>query len=121
MASFWGHRTKLDFHKTVADLHDITRYPVGEVSYCRDFEDSEIDTHVLKLREELQLADDLAFLANSDEGNRTVSAVTIQEGNEGITILLASNSTPTERTTKGLRKILSTIKRYASRGTNSSP
>lgn len=117
MANFWGNETKLDFHKAVAELQDVTRYPVDEEDY-RPEENSETDARVLRFKDELQLADDLAFLAHSEEGVGTVSAVTIQERSEGITVLLASNYTPTETTIKGLRNILSIIRRYAFKGIN---
>ncbi|KAK7750051.1 hypothetical protein SLS62_008044 [Diatrype stigma] len=117
MANFWGNGTKLDFHKAVAELQDLTRYPVDE-EYYRPKEIAETDGRVLKFKDELQLADDLAFLANSEEGVGTVSAVTIQERREGITVLLASNYTPTETTVKGLRNILDIIQKYAFKGIN---
>lgn len=117
MTNFWGNETKLDFHKAVAELQDLTRYPVDE-EYCRPKETAETDERVLKFKDELQLADHLAFLANSEEGLGTVSAVTIQERSEGITVLLASNYTPTETTVKGLRNILNIIQKYALKGIN---
>lgn len=115
MANFWGNKTKLDFHQAVVDLQDLTRYPVDE-EYYRHREGSETDARVLKFKDELQLADDLAFLANSEEGVGTVSAVTIQERSDGITVLLASNYTPTETTINGIRNILNIIQKYALKG-----
>lgn len=117
MANFWGNQSAFDFHQAVADLHGLTRYPVSEEHY-RDRDDSQTDGHVLQLKDEQELADNLAFLANCEEGVKSVSAVTIQERSDGMTVLLASNYTPKQTTINGICNILATIQKYASKGIN---
>ena len=116
MANFWSTETQLKLHEAVANLQGLTKHPISE-EYGRDHESPDAPgPHVLKLKDELQLADDLAFLANSEEGVRSVSAVTIQQRSGGIKILLTSNKTPAEPTIKGLSNILATISKYSVKG-----
>ena len=116
MANFWPNETQLNFHEAVANLQDLTKHPASE-EYYRDREGPNApDPHTLKVRDELQLADDLAFLANCEEGVGSVSAVTIQERGNGITIVLTSNKTPEELTIKGLSNILATVSKYSAKG-----
>ena len=120
MANFWSTETQLKFHEAVGNLQGLTKHPVSD-EYFRDHNSPDgPGPHVLKLKDELKLADDLAFLANSEEGARSVSAVTIQQKSGAIKILLTSNKTPTEPTIKGLSNILATISKYSVKGNNPS-
>jgi methanogenic corrinoid protein MtbC1 len=75
--------------------------------------------HLLKAEDEMQLADDIAFLAQWEEGVENVTAVTLQEKAHGLVICLASNHTPSDQTVRELNKIMALVSEYSSEGRSS--
>lgn len=65
----------------------------------------------------MQFADDIAFLAQWQEGVEYVTAVTLQEMANGLVIRIASNHTPTDKTVRELKGTMALVSEYASKGT----
>jgi hypothetical protein len=70
----------------------------------------------LKAEDEMQLADNSAFLAHLQEGVESVTAVTIRETAHGLVICLASNHTPLNRIILEVSEVISLVNEYASTG-----
>lgn len=66
----------------------------------------------------MQLADDIAFLGQAEEGAKNVTAVTLQEKAPGLVICLASNHTPSDKTVLELDKTMALVSEYASEGSS---
>ncbi|KAH8657903.1 hypothetical protein BX600DRAFT_524038 [Xylariales sp. PMI_506] len=117
MPNLWEPKLRRDFHRAVESLHNVTRNPAAEFMY-RDSGAPEPDSpsYTLRLRDELQLADHIAFLAHSQEGVQAVSGVCVEETVDGLVIRLASNHTPIKSTEDGLRRILNTVSEGARLG-----
>lgn len=64
----------------------------------------------------MQLCDNIAFLAQWQEGVENVSAVTLQEKAHGLVICLASNHTPSETVVHELEEVIALVSYYAPRG-----
>ncbi|KAI1636862.1 hypothetical protein F4809DRAFT_661983 [Biscogniauxia mediterranea] len=111
--NFWTLSTKRDFHKAVVDLCFFTRIPADEKDY-RSGHPPHSEGYALDFEDERQLADDIAFLAHSSDDVESISAVTVLEEPESVTLLLASNHAPSDSTVTGLREIISIMKRYSS-------
>jgi hypothetical protein len=119
--NFWTQASKRNFHQNVVELYKWNREPCGAENYrCQSAQES--DQYVLSRGEEQHIADHLAFLAQSEEGARTVSAATVEEHGEhgehgtGLTIRLAGNQTPSEEVLRGLEDILAIVQAYATKG-----
>jgi hypothetical protein len=116
-SNFWTPTSKLTFHENVVKLYNWNREPCGAEDYrCQGSQES--DQYVLSYGEEQHVADHIAFLAQSEEGARTVSAVTVEEdaGGARLTIRLAGNQTPPEEVLLGLNEIMGIVEAYASEG-----
>lgn len=116
---FWSDALRLKFHRQVAELHQRTEMPVEERHYrglALTTSNEHEHPNLLPFDHELQLADNIAFLAHWKEGVSRVSAVTLQEhpGPPGrLVVLLSSNSTPSDSVIGGLEKIGRSISLYA--------
>ena len=111
-SNIWTPALDREFHRRVLELSKLTETPAA-AQYCRDRAVPESTDHVLSFRDELQIADDIAFLSHSEEGAHHVSAVTLQEHPGCLIVLLASNSTPSKATIQGLGEIVTIIRQYA--------
>ncbi|KAB5582804.1 hypothetical protein GE09DRAFT_283243 [Coniochaeta sp. 2T2.1] len=107
ISSCWAPTLLREFYESVEGLQALTDTPAKPRSY-RDRLDPPSDGHILSFGDELQLADDLAFLAQDNRDSKNVSAVTIQENPDGIHAIVSGNSTPTESLITGLQDILDT-------------
>ncbi|KAJ5206804.1 hypothetical protein N7491_002563 [Penicillium cf. griseofulvum] len=103
------------FYQAVRNLRELTDQPSEEHSYRMDIPPQSAK-HLLKAEDEMQLADDIAFLAQREEGVENVTAVTLQEKAHGLVICLASNHTPSDKTVCELDKIMALVSEYASEG-----
>ncbi|CAI7621364.1 unnamed protein product [Penicillium glandicola] len=103
----------LDFYRAVRNLCKLTDQPSEEHSY-RNTPPTQSAKHLLKAEDEMQLADDIAFLAQWQEGVKYVTAVTLQEKAHGLVICLASNHTPSNKTVGELNEIMALMTKYAS-------
>lgn len=114
MPYLWTARLRQDFHQALETLHAETKTPSLEVSY------NEIGTgsknYTLRMRDELQLVNHIAFLAHSQEGVEAISGACVEEVRDGLTIRLASNHTPSPDTVSKLQNILSITSRGATQG-----
>ncbi|KAH8771770.1 hypothetical protein F5883DRAFT_415569, partial [Diaporthe sp. PMI_573] len=113
MVSLWTRELRQGFHEAVEDLHAITANPSEERDYRDSLPDIPSTHYALRLRDELQLADHIAFLAHSQEGVHAISAACVEESDTGLVIRLASNSTPSTLAVTGLTKILNTFSNCA--------
>ncbi|EEY22883.1 conserved hypothetical protein [Verticillium alfalfae VaMs.102] len=109
--NFWTPSSSRSFHTSVAKLRKVTRNP-PEPQFYRGSTTPDPDGHVLSLGDELQMADNLAYLAHWEENVRMISAVTLEEHPSGLVVVLASNSTPSQSIIAGLRDILATVCQY---------
>jgi hypothetical protein len=69
----------------------------------------------LKAEDEMQLADNIAFLAQSQEVEN-VTAATLRENAHGLVICLSSNHTPPRTTIRELNEVMALVSKYASAG-----
>jgi hypothetical protein len=99
----WTHRDKIDLNPEHYGPHSTTRQDCS-------------NSYTIRLRDELLLADHIAFLAQSEEGVRHISAACIQENEDSLEIRLTSNETPSAERISGLRGILDVIQDYAETG-----
>ena len=106
------------FYQAVRHLRNLTDQPSEEHSYRKDIP-TQSAKHLLKAEDEMQLADDIAFLAQREEGVENVTAVTLQEKAHGLVICLASNHTPSDKTVGELNEIMALVSEYASEGSPS--
>lgn len=112
MGSFWTPSSCREFHCAVARLRQRTEIPAKPHSYRNDIVAAS-EQGVLSFYDELHIADGLAFLAHHDEGVDYVSTVTLREHTDGLSVILASNSTPSEAIKQGLRIVLGLVSQYA--------
>ena len=119
-SNFWTPLLQQDFHQSVAELREVTQTPAA-ARYYRDCPMPKSNDHILSFQDELQMADDIAFLCHRDEGVGYVSAVTLQEHSNRLVILLASNSTPSQTTTQVLGDIAEIISQYTRRSRHINP
>ncbi|TLD18641.1 hypothetical protein PspLS_10191 [Pyricularia sp. CBS 133598] len=88
---------------------------VAETIYERlSRSNSDTDTRVLAPYYELNFANDFAYLACTEEGARKISATCLEEGRNGLKILVASNELPSAKTIASLQNIGNAISSYAS-------
>lgn len=104
-----------EFYQAVQNLRKRTDQPSEEHSY-RCIPPSQSAKYLLKAEDEMQLADDIAFLAQSQEGVENVTAVTLQEKAHGLVICLASNHTPSDKTVRELNETMALVSKYAFEG-----
>ncbi|KAI9730966.1 MAG: hypothetical protein M1818_008042 [Claussenomyces sp. TS43310] len=114
--NFWTPVDKMKFHQKIVGLYNWNREPYGAEDY-RNQVVQESDQYVLTCGEELHIADHIAFLAQSEEGARTVSAATLEEhkGGAGLTIRIAGNQTPSQGVLHGLEEIMKIVQAYAAK------
>jgi hypothetical protein len=105
------------FHRRVVDLHAWNRAPCGAEDY-RCQAPLKSDQYVMSSGEEQHIADHIAFLAQSEEGARSVSAAMVEEDEDGtgLTIRIAGNQTPSNEVLRGLKGILEIVEAYATKG-----
>ena len=116
MTQLWTSELRRNFHEAVETLHRVTKTPSAEVSNPESVTGLESREYSLRLRDELQLTNHIAFLAHSQEGVEAISGSCVEEATDGLTIRLASNHTPSPGTISGLRKILGTVSEGATKG-----
>lgn len=109
MPLLWTPELSREFHGAVETLRSITENPSEEEDYKNSLPDIPSSHYTFRLKDELKLADHVAFLAHSQEGVFAISAACVEESKNGLVIRLASNSTPSEKTVSGLTKILNTF------------
>lgn len=112
----WTPRLREDFHQALETLYAETKTPSAEASYCESLTEGDSKNYTLRLRDELQLANHIAFLAHSQEGVEAISGACVENVGDGLIIRLASNHTPSRGTVSELRRILSTMSRGATQG-----
>lgn len=113
-ASYWTPKTKSSLRQLAARL-EKTQFD-GVVYDPLSRFNSNAESYVLTPYHELKLANDIAYLACTEEGVRKISAVCVEESRSSLTILVASNEIPTPETVASLQKIGNAISSYASRG-----
>jgi len=116
MPYLWTPELRQDFHEALETLHAETKTPSLEASYNESLIAVDPKNYTLRIRDELQLANHIAFLAHSQEGVEAISGACVEEVGDGLTIRLASNHTPSPGTVSELRNILSTMSRGATQG-----
>ncbi len=116
MTSLWTPKLQQEFHEAIERLCGVTTSPSAEASYPEPPAETEPGTYTLRLRDELQLANHVAFLAHAQEGVQAISGVYVEEAEEGLVIRLASNHTPSQSVVLGLQKILDSMARGAAMG-----
>jgi hypothetical protein len=116
MPYLWTPRLREDFHQALETLYAETKIPCAEAAYCEPLTEEGSKNYTLRLRDELQLANHIAFLAHSQEGVEAISGACVEDVGDGLVIRLASNHTPSQGTVSQLRRILSTMSRGATQG-----
>jgi hypothetical protein len=116
MPDLWTPKLRKDFHEALETLYAETRTPSAEALYCESLSEADSKNYTLRLRDELQLANHIAFLAHSQEGAGAISGACVEEVRDGLIIRLASNQTPSKDTVSKVRDILNTLSRGATQG-----
>lgn len=120
MPGFWTQDLQLSFHQAVEALYARTENPLAEIDYTEQnpqwIQRGNDSQHVLSLMDELQLADHIAFLAQTQEGALAISAVCVEETVDGLVLVLAGNSVPTPKTVEGLSHLMNLLE-HARTGT----
>lgn len=109
MHNLWIPKLQQDFHEAIENLHLGTAIPSQELSYDQFHTEEESTKYSFCLGDELQLANHIAFLAHSNEGVEAISAACVEEGENILTIRLASNHPPSQSTVKKLQDILNIV------------
>lgn len=78
-SSIWRHLSEDTFRDHLVELEKRTNAVPVDPQIFQLTEDSHAKDHILPLRVEQQLADDLAFLAAIEEGAQSVAAVCLEE------------------------------------------
>lgn len=112
-ASYWTPETKESFHQLAKNLHQQQFQAKIYPRLAAVNEDG--GAHTLSPYHELKLANDLAYLACTEEGVKTISAVCLEEGPNSLTVRLASNELPCIKTVASLQSIVNGISSYAGR------
>ncbi|OTA79567.1 hypothetical protein M434DRAFT_18000 [Hypoxylon sp. CO27-5] len=110
MSNLLDQKLEEVLYKEAEGLYKTTKNPSAEVSYPIPSSEAASRMYTLRLAHESQLANHIAFLAQSHEGAKYISAACVEEMKGGSVIRLASNETPSEHTRYGLKKILNTMK-----------
>lgn len=113
-ASYWTPKTKSTLRQLAVRL-EKTQFD-GTIYKRLPQSNSHAESYVLSPYHELKLANDLAYLACTEEGVKRISAVCVEEGRNCLTVLVASNETPIPKTVAALQKIGNAISSYAIRG-----
>lgn len=123
MLSLWTRELKISFHKTVFELAKTRQNPLPPINYRGQLHESNVRQleHVLSLKDELQLADHIAFLAQVSEGFAPISAVCIEERQAGLKVVLARNELRDAHVLKGLRQVVQALGRCCQEGNHTSP
>jgi hypothetical protein len=119
MPSLWLPKARRKFHEEVDKLWaHRENFDVIPEQYFRHSatRQDRSNGYTLRLRDELLLADHIAFLAQSEEGVRHISAACIHENEDSLEIRLTSNETPSAETMSDLREVLDVIQDYAETG-----
>lgn len=116
--NFWTPESKQQFHVAVAQLYDKTELPNGT---ARGFRGNKLEhgaDYVMSPKEELQLADDIAFLFPWEDGAHTVTASTLEEHDDGrrLVIWLGVNKPPPEEVVDKFRDLMRIVESYAIKG-----
>ncbi|EHA46573.1 hypothetical protein MGG_15049 [Pyricularia oryzae 70-15] len=112
-ASYWTPKTKSTLRQLAVRL-EKTQFD-GTIYKRLPQSNSHAESYVLSPYHELKLANDLAYLACTEEGVKRISAVCVEEGRNCLTVLVASNETPIPKTVAALQKIGNAISSYAIR------
>jgi hypothetical protein len=120
MPSLWTVTDELAFHKAMVTLAKTRQNPRPDENYRRSIRNplSQSSAHVLRLEDELQLADHLAFLAHNCEGFPAITSICIEEhpGKQGLTVRLVRNELRDDLATGDIRKVLHLLQRCATQG-----
>lgn len=113
--NFWTPDSKQQFHVAVAQLYDKTEVPDGTGQGYRDHRLEHCADYVMKPSEELQLADDIAFLFSWKNGAKNVTATTLEEHDEGrrLVIWLGVNESPPQRIVDEFQDLMRIVERHA--------
>ncbi len=116
--NFWTGRNKPKFHQSINRLSAVTSHPQGSPKGYRRNTGDESSLYVLNRREELETADYLAFLAPPQEGVKTITALALEEHQDGqlLVIRIASNETPPANMIQSFACLLDVVMRYAQTG-----
>lgn len=77
---------------------------------------SQSDGHTLSIKDELRVADCIAFLAHCEEGAAFVSTVTLREHSDRLVVVLAGNTTPSPSVVDKLTKVMAKVSQLSMEG-----
>jgi hypothetical protein len=117
MANFWTRELKAQFHCAIEALYGKTQNPFEEVNYRAQGSRPDTSQYILRFEHELQLVDHLAFLAQTREGVKEISAACVQETDDGLIVFLATNEGVASKTLLGLRALFDVLRMEAKKGT----
>jgi hypothetical protein len=116
---FWRPDLAPRFEKSVQRLCSLTKTPFAEQKFNLPAEDR--TGRVLRLKDELLIASHVAVLAHSADDVTAISAVAIEELQDGLVFRLASNERPKMKVVVGLREILNMVADFPTQGSTRSP
>lgn len=118
VGNFWTPEDKRLFHVAVAQLCKKTKLPDGPPQGSRHHKPEHSADYVLSPSEELQLADDIAFLFSWEDQAHYITATTLEEHDDGrrLVIWLGVNDSPPEGVVDEFRDLMRSVERYAAKG-----
>ncbi|KZL65166.1 ott 1508-like deaminase [Colletotrichum incanum] len=119
MPLLWTINDETKFHQAIAQLSKLRQTPLQEANYRHQYRGGpQSSDHVLRLEDEMQLADHVAFIAHSSEGFPEIAAACIEErpDQQGLLIRLARNELRRTEEVKSIRCLLRVLEGCASGG-----
>ncbi|KAK1957308.1 hypothetical protein LY78DRAFT_401302 [Colletotrichum sublineola] len=80
MPLLWTIDDETKFHQSIVQVSKLRQTPRQEANYRHQYRGGpQSSSHVLRLEDEMQLADHVAFIAHSSEGFPEIAAACIEE------------------------------------------
>lgn len=119
MPPWWDEDGERAFHEAVFKLSSLRQTPCPDVYYRQKPQrDPRSPGYILRLQDELQLADHIAFLAHDCEGPLPIAAVCIEEQQDhpGLRVRLARNHLRSPDDVRGIGQLLGVLQDCAQKG-----
>ncbi|KAK2005404.1 hypothetical protein LZ32DRAFT_510872, partial [Colletotrichum eremochloae] len=117
MPLLWTIEDETKFHQAIVQVSKLRQTPRQEANYRHQYRGGlQSSDHVLRLEDEMQLADHVAFIAHSSEGFSEIAAACVEErpDQQGLLIRLARNELQRTEEVESIRCLLRVLEGCAS-------
>ncbi|KAK2059324.1 hypothetical protein LY76DRAFT_653434 [Colletotrichum caudatum] len=118
MPLLWTIDDETKFHQAIVQVSKLRQTPRQEANYRHQYRGGpQSSDHVLRLKDEMQLADHVTFIAHSSEGFSEIAAACVEErpDQQGLLIRLARNELQRTEEVESIRCLLRVLEGCASR------